>query len=105
MNNILVFNEKVIHEGSKSFVLIIPLQLFDLSELNIVDSLTYPFVPIHAVVRVELHAAKLHGQCFIVKDRISGKEVKVKRIDLEASIKDNEGNAQLHNLIRLSDIF
>lgn len=60
MNGILVLRVDVFHEGFKGLILIITFEFLHLSQLKVIDPLSYPLVPIHPIICVELDASKLH---------------------------------------------
>lgn len=53
----LILNGQVFQEHSFSDIAGIILSLLHLSNGHIIDTLSDPFVPIHAAIRVELHAS------------------------------------------------
>ena len=104
-NSIFMLDIYIIDKCLQSPAFVIPLQFLHLCQLDIVDALTNPFVPIHAVISIELHAAELHGECFIIEDGIPWKKVKIKWVYLESAIEHHQRQTQLKDLVCLCHVF
>jgi hypothetical protein len=78
--------------------------LFELSQLDIVDPLSNPLVPVHAMFVVELDAPQLHVDILVVSVGVAREEVEIKGIDPEPLLEGHERQAQLQNLVVLGHI-
>jgi hypothetical protein len=94
-NNILVVSVEIVEHRLYGLVFIVTLHLLHLSQLDIIDAFTNPFIPIHPMLRIEFDASQLHRQCFIVKGRISGEKIKIKWVNLESIIENDERQSHL----------
>ncbi len=57
------------------------------------------------MIHHKLYATQLHAQHFVVEYGIPGEEIKIEWIDFELALEDNKWNAELQNLIGLSNVF
>jgi len=95
----------VIDKCLQSPAFVISLQFLLLCQLDIVDALTNPFVPIHAIISIELDAAELHGECLIIEDGIPWKKIKIEWVYLESAIEHHQRQTQLKDLVCLCHVF
>lgn len=105
VHDILILGVERVHEGLQRPVPITALNLLHLSQLDVVNALADPLVPVHAVIGVELDAAKLHGEGLVVEDGVPREEVEIEGIDLEPVLEDDEGQSQLQDLVSFGHVF